>query len=144
MNKVVQLVLIVFMIVILIVIRGFIAPLFYDPLHDYFLNDYLHTSVPTIELGHYFLHLFFRYFLNTVVSLAIIYLFFKNLKLVQFSIKFYTLVFLILGLALYLILQFKISGNYMLLFYVRRFLIHPLFVFILLPAFYYQSLKEDN
>ena len=144
MNKVVQLVLIVFMIVILIVIRGFIAPLFYDPLHDYFLNDYLYNSVPTIELGRYFLHLFFRYFLNTIVSLVIIYLFFKNLKLVQFSIKFYTFVFFILGFTLYIILQFKISSNYMLLFYVRRFLIHPLFVFILLPAFYYQSLKEDN
>ena len=144
MKKVVRLLLVVLMVGILIVIRGFVAPYFYDPLRDYFLSDYLHVSVPAIDLIHFFLHLFLRYFLNTIVSLTLIYLIFKNLTLVQFSVKFYIYAFVILGFTLYLILLFQISDNYMLLFYVRRFLIHPLFVFILLPAFYYQSLKEDN
>ena len=144
MKKVVRLLLVVLMVGILIVIRGFVAPYFYDPLRDYFLSDYLHVPVPDIDLIHFFLHLFLRYFLNTIISLTLIYLIFKNLTLVQFSVKFYIYAFVILGFTLYLILQFQISDNYMLLFYVRRFLIHPLFVFILLPAFYYQSLKEDN
>jgi exosortase F-associated protein len=34
--------------------------------------------------------------------------------------------------------------HFMALFYVRRFLIHPLFVIILLPAFYYYRLKIRN
>ena len=144
MKKVVRLFFIVLMVGILIVIRGFVAPFFYDPLRDYFLSDYLHVSVPAIDLGHFFLHLFLRYFLNAIVSLALIYLIFKKLALVQFSVRFYILAFVILGFILYLILQFKISDNYMLLFYIRRFLIHPLFVFILLPAFYYQNLKQSN
>lgn len=144
MKTAVQLGLVIFLVLILIAIRGFIAPLFYDPLHNYFLNDYLYTSIPTIEFGCFYSHLFFRYFLNTIVSLAIIYVVFNNTKLVLFSAKFYVIAFLILGIIFYLIIEFNISDNNMLLFYIRRFLIHPLFVFILLPAFYYQKIKEPN
>ncbi|MFD1293372.1 exosortase F system-associated protein [Lutibacter holmesii] len=143
MNKIIRFVFIVFLVAILIAIRGFVAPFFYDPLHDYFLGDYLHISIPTINFGRFFLHLGFRYFLNTIVSLGVIYLVFSNLEYLVFSVKFYLLAFLILGLFLFLILYFNINSN-MLLFYIRRFLIHPLFVFILLPAFYYQNLKQRN
>ena len=34
------------------------------------------------------------------------------------------------------------SENFLALFYVRRFLIHPIFVLILMPAFYYYRRKN--
>lgn len=144
MKIVVRITIIVVLLLILVGIRAVVAPLFYDPLNDYFKNDYLYTSIPTIEFGAYFLQLFFRYFLNTLVSLAIIYVVFRDLKLIQFSVKFYFVAFLLLTSILFVLLKFEFIDGYLLLFYVRRFLIHPLFVFILLPAFYYQKIQTKN
>ena len=144
MKKIVRIILIVVLLLVLVGVRAVVAPLFYDPLKDYFKNDYLYTSIPTIEFGAYFLQLFFRYFLNTFVSLAIIYVVFRNLKLIKFSIKFYFIAFLLLASILFTLLKFQFIDGYLLLFYIRRFLIHPLFVFILLPAFYYQKIQEKN
>lgn len=144
MKKLTTIILIVLLFVMLIAIRGFVSPYFYDPLSDYFKREYLYSPIPAIDLSLYFLHIFFRYFLNTIISLGLIYLFFKSRKLLLFSIKFYVISFVGLCLLLFLLLKFDDSDGYMLIFYVRRFLIQPVFVFILLPAFYYQRLKENN
>lgn len=144
MKLILRVILIIVLLLILVGIRAVVAPLLYDPLTNYFKNDYLYTSLPTIEFGSYFLQLFFRYFLNSIVSLAIIYVAFRNLKLIKFSVKFYLLAFLLLVFVLFLIVKFQFIDGYLLLFYVRRFLIHPLFVFILLPAFYYQKIQTKN
>ena len=126
----------------LILIRAVVQPYFYDPLLDYFKHDYLNASIPELDFGAYFLNIFYRYFLNTIISLAIIYLVFYDEKALYFSIKFYVLAFLVFSLMLFILLKFNVTQNYLLTFYVRRFLIQPLFVFILLPAFYYQRLKS--
>ena len=124
--------------------RAVVQPYFYDPLLDYFKHDYLNAAIPELNFGAYFLNIFYRYFLNSVISLAIIYLVFNDKKALYFSIKFYVLAFLVLSLLLFVLLKFNVTQNYLLTFYVRRFLIQPLFVFILLPAFYYQKVKVEN
>jgi len=129
---------------ILILIRALVQPYFYDPLLDFFKHDYLNASIPELNFGTYFLNIFYRYFLNAMISLAIIYLVFYEVKSLYFSIKFYVLAFAVLGLMLFILLKFNVTQNYLLTFYVRRFLIQPLFVFILLAAFYYQKLKTKN
>ncbi|WP_457609644.1 exosortase F system-associated membrane protein [Lutibacter sp.] len=135
-----QILLIVLLFTLLIAVRVFVQPYFYDPLIEYFKNDYLHTEIPNLDFSKFFLNVFYRYTLNTVISLAIIYLFFNNLKIVFFSIKFYIIAFVIFSLSLFIFL--KLDFDYKLVFYTRRFLIQPLFVFLLLPAFYYQQLKK--
>lgn len=142
MRKSVRIGLVIVLFMMLILIRAAVQPYFYDPLLDYFKHDYLNASVPELNFGVYFLNILYRYFLNTVISLAIIYLVFNDVKAIYFSIKFYALAFLVLSLMLFILLKFNGSQNYLLTFYVRRFLIQPLFVFILLPAFYYQRLKN--
>lgn len=144
MKKPIKIVFIVLLFAMLIAVRGFISPFFYDPLSDYFKREYLYSSIPAINFNLYFLHIFFRYLLNTIISLALIYLFFKKRKLLMFSIKFYLISFVVLCLLLFFLLKYNNSEGYMLIFYVRRFLIQPIFVFVLLPAFYYQKLKESN
>ncbi len=141
MRKSVRMLLIAVLFLLLILIRAFVQPYFYDPLLDYFRGDFLYTSIPELDFGAYFLNLFYRYALNSVISLAIIYLIFYEVKPLYFSIKFYILAFLTLSLMLFILLKFNVTQNYLLTFYVRRFLIQPLFVFILIPAFYYQKLK---
>ncbi|WP_457618773.1 exosortase F system-associated membrane protein [Lutibacter sp.] len=140
MKRKIQILLIVLLFLLLIAVRVFIQPYFYDPLIDYFKNDYLHTVVPSLNFSKFFLHVFYRYTLNTIISLAIIYLFFNTLKTVFFSVKFYIITFVIFSLLLFMFL--KLDFDYKLIFYTRRFLIQPLFLFLLLPAFYYQQLKK--
>ena len=142
MRKSVRILLIIVLFIMLILIRAVVQPYFYDPLLDYFKHDYLNASIPELDFGAYFLNIFYRYFLNTIISLAIIYLVFYDEKALYFSIKFYVLAFLVFSLMLFILLKFNVTQNYLLTFYVRRFLIQPLFVFILLPAFYYQRLKS--
>ncbi|MDP3359256.1 MAG: exosortase F system-associated protein [Lutibacter sp.] len=141
MRKSVRIGLIMLLFLMLILIRAVVQPYFYDPLLDYFKHDYLNASIPELNFSVYFLNIFYRYSLNTVISLVIIYLVFYDIKALYFSIKFYMLVFVVLSLMLFILLKFNDTQNYLLTFYVRRFLIQPLFVFILLPAFYYQKLK---
>ena len=126
----------------LILIRAFQNSLFYDPFINYFKGNYLNNPFPDVKIGYFLIHILFRYFLNTIFSLAIIQMLFKNSKTLFFSIKFYLLVFFIFTPILVVLIEFYEFK--MLLFYIRRFLIQPLFLFILIPAFYYQKLKRNN
>jgi exosortase F-associated protein len=44
-----------------------------------------------------------------------------------------------LTITFFIILKGELAHGYLFAFYVRRFIIHPLFVLILLPAFYYKQ-----
>ena len=69
-----------FKILILIVLVSFLAmirifekSIFYDPLLNYFKSDYTNFPLPSLDNFKLFSGLFFRYLLNTIVSIAIIY-----------------------------------------------------------------------
>ena len=141
MKKQIRIILIILLFLILVLVRGVIEPHFYDPLIPYFKNEYLYSSIPDLKIGKYFLNIFYRYAINSIISLAIIHLFFMNMKTLKFSIKIYLLAFLILCLGLFVLLKYNLIDGYLLIFYVRRFLIQPLLLLILLPAFYFQKLK---
>jgi exosortase F-associated protein len=121
---------------LLIGFRSLAQRWFYDPLQDYFRNDYLANPVPPVELGLYFFHLMLRYLVNTVLSLGIIYLVFMKRSVILFCIRFYIVAFFLFGLGIFAMLFLEIEAHYLLLFYLRRFLIHPIFVLVLIPAFY--------
>ena len=145
MKKTTRIGLIVLMLFLLISIRAFLEPFFYDPLINYYKSNYLMNSIPELKLGAYFLNLFLRYSINSIISILIIHLIFNNFRTIRFVLKFYVFAFIILSILLFLFLQFEPLSNKLMIFYLRRFLIQPLFLFILLPAFYYQKLKfKDN
>ena len=124
---------------VLVMVRAFATNLFYDPFIQYFKNDYLYETIPVFSGSKLLINLFFRYTLNSIISLLIIYIAFKNRNFVLFSIKFYVLAFLVLTVTFFIILKGELGDGYLFAFYVRRFIIHPLFVLILLPAFYYKQ-----
>ncbi len=123
----------------LFLIRGFEKELFYDPLIVYFENDYLYTSIPDIKSLHFTGSLLLRYLLNTIISLGIIGCFFQKKEFLKFATYFYSIAFLILGTLFFILLKDEFKSGYLLIFYVRRFLIHPLFLLLLLLLFYYQN-----
>jgi len=127
----------------LMLVRAFATRLFYDPFILYFKNDYLYKAIPVFVTSKLFLNIFFRYLLNFIFSLIILYVAFQKRSVIQFSILFYTITFVVFMLAFYILLQSGFNKGYLLAFYIRRFLIHPLFVLILLPAFYFQEKEEE-
>ena len=138
-NHKVRILLAMLLVLFLVLIRAFEDVLFYDPFLMYFKADYYNLPLPEIENISLFFGLLFRYFLNTVLSLSIIYVLFKDLEAIKFASILYLVFFIVLVVALFLVLSFFGETNKMALFYIRRFLIQPIFLLLFLPAFYYQK-----
>ncbi|WP_313808388.1 exosortase F system-associated membrane protein [Flavobacterium sp.] len=124
-------------------IRFFEQNLFYDPFLQFFKEDFQNKTLPEYDGLKLFLNLSFRYLLNTVLSVAIIYFIFKDLQLVKLTGFLYLLFFVVLQLVFFGFL-FLDNPDYTVLFYVRRFLIQPLFLVLFIPAFYYQQKQVSN
>lgn len=142
MKKWLKIVLVVGLFLLFFVVRAYATSIFYDPLIDYFKEDYLHSSIPEINKWKLIAHIFFRYLLNTLISLGIIGLLFRKQDYVMLAVYFYVVAFVVLIVLFYWLLKNNFKSGYLLPFYIRRFLIHPLFFLLLLPAFYYQKISE--
>jgi len=131
-----------FLVILLAMLRFFENQLFYDPLLEFYEADYLHNSFPYFETGKLFANVLLRYLINTIISLGILYVTFFDKNILEFSVYLYSIFFVICFTA-FVFLIFEIeSENILALFYVRRFLIHPILVLILMPAFYYYRRKN--
>ncbi len=137
-----RILLIIILIFGLVIIRAFENQLFYDPFLEYFKSNYQNTKLPEIENLNLFLGLFFRYLLNSILSILIIYLVFKDLDMMKFASIIYFVFFIILIFAFYLALINNFENNKMTLFYIRRFLIQPIFLLLFLPGFYFQKTQQ--
>jgi len=137
MKQTTRILLLIILFFVLILIRAFASTLFYDPFIAYFKNDYLHKSLPQINTFKFLINIFYRYLLNSILSLFIIYLIFLNRQLLRVSLLIFIIAFFVFTVALVVLLTFKNYFDYLPLFTVRRFLIHPLLLLILLPIFYF-------
>ncbi|GAA3603015.1 exosortase F system-associated protein [Flavivirga amylovorans] len=127
---------------LLVLIRGFENELFYDPYLTFFQNDYLYIDSPRREVFKLVSFTTLRFLINSVISLGILYVFFKDKSIIKFSIAIYFVAYIVLLLVyLYFVINPK-QEDYYLFFNVRRFLIQPIILILLLPAFYYHKLKE--
>lgn len=142
MKKPAKIVLLLILFGLLVLVRLFESELFYDPLLSFFKQDYLNQKVPDVALGKLLLHTGYRYLINTAISLLILWVAFRDRDVIKFSMILYALAFIILlPWMAWLVANATPDSNYNMLFYVRRFLIQPLFVLLLLPAFYYHKQK---
>ena len=130
------------MVVLLALVRYFEDYLFYDPYLQFFENDYLYIDSPRREALKLTLFTTLRYVLNTVISLGIFYVVFKDKSVVKFSVIIYGIAYLfLLAAVLYFVINPK-QEEYYLFFNIRRFLIQPLILVVLLPAFYYNKIRR--
>ena len=121
------------------IIRNYEAVLFYDPFLDYFKNDYLNLPFPEFKTPSLIWNLLLRYLLNSFLSLLILYFMFKDIELIKFLSVLYLTLLVLLIVSFYFIVEILNENYNFLLFYVRRFLIQPLFLIIFIPAFYIQK-----
>jgi exosortase F-associated protein len=129
----------IILIVLLIAVRAFENQMFYDPLLDFFKNDFEESELPNLNKCKLFFGLFFRYSLNTVFSLAIIFVLYRDKALIKFASLLYLFFFVVLIVAFYFVLLNDLPNQNWYLFYIRRFIIQPLFLLLFLAGLYYQK-----
>lgn len=122
-----------------IMVRFYENVLFYDPFLAYFKGDFNNMPLPEFTTFRLILSLLFRYGLNMLISLGLIYVIFKDPVILRFSFVLYFIAFVVLIVALFLVIKIYGSNNNLLLFYIRRFIIQPVFVLLFIPAFYFQK-----
>lgn len=143
-NKKTKWLLVALMVVGLAFVRFFEDQIFYDPFAAYFKNDYLNLAFPDYEFWPLLTSMTLRFVLNTFFSLAIVQILFQDKKLTQFAGVLYAVFFVLLVSVFFTLIHFAEQHQYFVLFYVRRFLIQPLFVLLFVPAFYYQRLMQKS
>mgnify|MGYP005620209945 CR=1 FL=1 len=133
----------IFLSLLFFIIRAYETFFFYDPLIAYFKNDYLYKYIENIDLWRLTLNMLFRYLLNSTISLGLIWVLFERKDYFKFSLFFFVFAITPLVLGFNFLIKDGLEGGYLLVFYTRRFIIHPIFLLLLLPAFYYQNLSKN-
>ncbi|RCW90146.1 exosortase F system-associated membrane protein [Winogradskyella arenosi] len=142
MRKVIKFLLFSALVLLLVLIRAFEDVLFYDPYLTFFENDYLYVDSPRREIAKLVFYTSLRYVLNTAISLGILYVVFKDKSVIKFSSLIYGIAYVLLLIPfLYFVINPR-QEDYYLFFNVRRFLIQPIGILLLLPAFYYYKLNR--
>lgn len=135
-------VLVVLLIMGLVAVRGFEDVLFNDPLKNYFNSDFQLRPVPAVSTLEQLAITSLRFLLNMVLSLWILWFLYKEISYINASLWVYLFAYVLLIGSFYFLLSVNSDLGKMGLFYVRRFLIHPLLLFVLVAGFYF--LKNKN
>ena len=141
MKRAIKFTIVVLLFGVLASVRFFQDTLFYDPLVAFFRGAHNLKSLPQLDLPKIMMSTFSRYVINTLISLWIIWVLFKKREVLKVAILLFIGLLLVLIIPYYFLIQSEIIGNHLPLFYVRRFLIQPILLLILLPAFYFQIKK---
>jgi exosortase F-associated protein len=140
-NNKIRVLQLLFLVGLLVLVRTFEKQLFYDPFLDFFKTDFVKLRLPSVNSFQLFLGLLFRYTLNTIISLGVIYVFFKEITMVKFAFVLYYFLFMILIVAFFYIIFFARENHNWILFYIRRFLIQPIFLLLFIPGFFLSKTK---
>ena len=123
----------------LIGVRMLEDTLFYDPFLNYFHEAIKNMDFPSFEWGRLILGHLFRFFLNLLFSCLIIQCLFKNKEWTIQGAVLIAIVFAItFPIYLYCIYSHFEIG-YLFSFYMRRFVIQPLVLLLIVPLFYYRK-----
>ena len=135
---------VVFVVVAFVLIRIYQESLFYDPFIRFYSLYYHDMNPPDVDSIKLILNTAARYWLNSLLSIGLIYMLFRKRNIVKFSFFFYGIAFVALMIAFGIIETYLSPDLYMIFFYIRRFLIQPIFILLLLPAFYYQQISQNK
>jgi exosortase F-associated protein len=123
------------------VIRTYESQLFFDPFLDYFKFDN-NLELPKVDFLQLSFGLLCRYFLNTILSLLVLFIIFLDFEMLKFSAFIYSCFFIVLLFSLYYCLEINENPNKITIFYIRRFLIQPILLLLFIPAFFFQKQKN--
>ncbi len=124
-------------VILLISVRLFEQEWFPEKFIDYFASgNYMKSSLPVLRFEDYF-SIFLRYSVNSILSVILLQLLFKDARLTLWAVKFFIYSGVILGILFVLTVQWIRPVDYRIVFYLRRMLIQPVGLFLLLPVFYF-------
>lgn len=137
--KIINWLIIIVCILGLIFVRVLEAKIFYDPFLDYFSGVSKPEAFPRFEWGRLILSHLFRFGLNLLFSVVMIYFLFRRKDWAIQAAILIVLVFVItFPLYLYCI-STAFEVGHLFSFYMRRFVIQPLIVLLIIPMFYYRK-----
>ena len=120
-------------------IRLFENSLFYDPLLAFFKGESVDKTLPHCDFLWLSASYLARYFLNSLLSLCVIYVVFEDRTLVRFAALMFLCFFMFFIVGFFIVLAMNDSSLNMILFYIRRFIIQPVLLLLFIPGFFYQK-----
>lgn len=123
----------------LIAVRGLEGKIFYDPFLAYFKLADQSASFPEFVWAKLIFSYLFRFGFNTFFSLVIIHFLFQNKEWTKQAFILILLVFAIVFPIYLFCIYDEFRFGYLFSFYVRRFVIQPLTLILIIPIFYYRK-----
>ncbi|KPE51597.1 exosortase F system-associated membrane protein [Chryseobacterium indologenes] len=112
--------------------------IFYDPFLDYFHEANKNIEFPQFEWGKLIISHLFRFLLNLLFSCLIIQCLFKKRDWTMQGALLIMMIFVItFPIYLYCIYD-RFNIGYLFSFYMRRFVIQPMTLLLIVPVFYYR------
>lgn len=127
----------------LIGIRGLEDKIFYDPFLYYFKSADHYAIFPKFDWLRLILSYLFRFILNAFFSLWIIHFLFQNKEWTKQALVLIILLFVIVFPIYLLCIYDEFRFGYLFSFYIRRFVIQPLTLLLIIPIFYYRKRTQD-
>ena len=128
----------------LISVRFLEDKIFYDPFLEFFKADYKVAQVPDFIWGKLMLSHFFRFALNLIFSAIVVHFMFLNKKWTLQAVALMTIAFLFFFPIYLWCLYSKMEVGYLFTFSVRRFVIQPVILLLIIPIFYYRKKLGKN
>ncbi|MBU3681923.1 MAG: exosortase F system-associated protein [Flavobacterium sp.] len=138
-NKVFAIALAVLLVLGLAAVRAFEHRLFYDPFISFFKRDYQNQDYPDFSAWQLIISYSLRYLANTALSLLLLYVLFADNTIIKVAAILYVIFLIVLLSVFFTLFYLDEHPATFVVFYVRRFLIQPLFIILFIPAFYYQK-----
>ena len=123
----------------LISVRFLEDKIFYDPFLEFFKADYKVAQVPDFIWGKLMLSHFFRFALNLIFSAIVVHFMFLNKKWTIQAVFLMAVAFLFFFPIYLWCLYSKMEIGYLFTFSVRRFVIQPIILLLIIPIFYYRK-----
>lgn len=123
----------------LIAVRFLEDKIFYDPFLEFFKGDYKVAQVPDFVWGKLMLSHFFRFSLNLVFSAIVVHFMFLNKKWTMQAVVLIAVAFVFFFPIYLWCLYSKMEIGYLFTFSVRRFVIQPIILLLIIPIFYYRK-----
>ena len=123
----------------LVSVRFLEDKIFYDPFLEFFKADYKVAQVPDFIWGKLMLSHFFRFALNLIFSAIVVHFMFLNKKWTLQAVFLMAVAFLFFFPIYLWCLYSKMEIGYLFTFSVRRFVIQPIILLLIIPIFYYRK-----
>lgn len=121
--------------------------IFYDPFLNFFHEGNKDIPFPEFEWGKLIISHIFRFVLNLFFSCVIIHFLFKNKEWTVQGAVLISIIFVITFPIYLFCISDRFDIGYLFSFYMRRFVIQPLILLLIIPLFYYRKqmmLRNSN